>query len=104
MISDSRKAELLRETEELCRAHDATLLHLTLSGSLLYGTDTPGLSDIDVRGLFLPSPASLALGTAPASLRLSTAEAGARNTAEDVDIDLWPVGHWLLKLLPAGDS
>lgn len=104
MISDSRKAELLRETEELCRAHDATLLHLTLSGSLLYGTDTPGLSDIDVRGLFLPSPASLAPGTAPASLRLSTAEAGARNTAEDVDIDLWPVGHWLLKLLPAGDT
>lgn len=104
MISDSRKAELLRETEELCRAHDATLLYLTLSGSLLYGADTPGLSDIDMRGLFLPSPASLALGTAPASLRLSTAEAGARNTAEDVDIDLWPVGHWLLKLLPAGDT
>lgn len=104
MLSDSQKTALRRQAEELCRSHGATLLYLTLSGSILYGTDSPGTSDTDVRGIFLPSPDSLILGADPAHLRFSTAKAGERNTPDDVDIDLWPLARWLLKLLPAGDS
>lgn len=104
MLSDSQKTALRRQAEELCRSHGATLLYLTLSGSILYGTDSPGTSDTDVRGIFLPSPDSLILGADPANLCFSTAKAGERNTPDDVDIDLWPVARWLLKLLPAGDK
>ncbi|MDR2819838.1 MAG: nucleotidyltransferase domain-containing protein [Desulfovibrio sp.] len=39
----------------------ASLLFLTLFGSSLYGTETPGKSDLDVRGIFLPSANSLIL-------------------------------------------
>jgi hypothetical protein len=41
---------------------------------------------------------------APKSLHFSTADNERRNSAGDVDIDLWSVQHWLLKLLPSGDT
>ena len=50
MLSDSQKTALRRQVEELCRSHGATLLYLTLSGSILYGTDSPGTSDTAVPG------------------------------------------------------
>ena len=104
MIDDTRKQFLLHRASALCEEHGARLLYLTLSGSLLHGTARPGLSDIDARGLFLPSLKSLALGEAPSHLNFSTARPGERNTAQDMDICLWPVARWLLELLPAGDS
>lgn len=104
MIDDARKQFLLHRASALCEEHGARLLYLTLSGSLLHGTARPGLSDIDARGLFLPSLKSLALGEAPSHLNFSTALPGERNTAQDMDICLWPVARWLLELLPAGDS
>ena len=95
---------LLEQAQALCDEHGATLLFLTLFGSTLYGTATPGKSDMDVRGIFLPSRESLALNRAPKSLHFSTGNNERRNLAGDVDIDLWSVQHWLLKLLPAGDT
>lgn len=95
---------LLAAAHDLCREHDARLIYLTLFGSTLYGTATPGTSDVDVRGIFVPSLRSLALGSAPKSLHFSTGHTTRRNAAEDVDIDLWSVQHWLLKLLPSGDT
>lgn len=99
----SSQAALVEQAKELCRGRDASLLFLTLFGGTLYGTTTPGKSDLDVRGVFLPSRESLALGQASRSLHVSTADAGDRNAAHDVDLDLWSIQHWLLKLLPAGD-
>lgn len=104
MIDRELKEPFLRQTKELCRNNGASLLFLTLFGSMLYGTETPGKSDLDFRGLFLPSKESLALNTAPKSLHYSTGSLEQRNTAADVDIDLWSIQHWLLKLLPAGDT
>ena len=95
---------LLDKARALCDEHGATLLFLTLFGSTLYGTATPGTSDMDVRGIFLPSPESLAVNKAPKSLHFSTGNHDRRNAAEDVDIDLWSVQHWLLHLLPSGDT
>jgi hypothetical protein len=37
-------------------------------------------------------------------LHFSTGNHERRNLAGDADIDLWSVQHWLLKLLPAGDT
>ncbi len=95
---------LAEQAELLCREHGASLLFLTLFGSTLYGTESPGKSDVDARGIFLPSLESLALNAAPKSLHFSTGDNARRNVAGDVDIDLWSVQHWLLKLLPAGDT
>jgi predicted nucleotidyltransferase len=95
---------LLEQAQSLCHEHGASLLFLTLFGSTLYGTETPGKSDCDARGIFLPSRESLILNNAPKSLHFSTGSSERRNLAGDVDIDLWSVQHWLLKLLPAGDT
>ena len=67
MTSQTEYAALVEQTRELCREHDATLLLLTLFGSTLYGTESPGKSDVDARGIFLPSTESLALNKAPKS-------------------------------------
>jgi hypothetical protein len=79
------------------------LLYLTLFGATLYGTESPGKSDLDLRGIFLPSLEAPAPAGVPRSLHFSTGDKARRNMAGDVDIDLWSVRHWLLKLLPAGD-
>ncbi|MDR3363218.1 MAG: nucleotidyltransferase domain-containing protein [Desulfovibrio sp.] len=103
-LPQQRKISLIRQAESLCRENGASPLFLTLFGSSLYGTEMPGKSDLDVRGIFLPSRDALALNKAPRSLRQATNSTGQKNSAEDVDIDLWSVQHWLLKLLPAGDT
>lgn len=92
------------KAQELCQENGVELLYLTLFGSELYGTATPGKSDMDMRGIFLPSLKSLALGAAPKSLHFSTGDSEHKNSSSDMDIDLWSVQHWLLKLLPAGDT
>jgi hypothetical protein len=104
IFPEDKKQECLRLAQTLCREHGAGLLFLTLFGSTLYGTATSGKSDVDARGIFLPSPQALALGSAPRSLHYSTGDGSTRNSAADVDIDLWSVQHWLLKLLPSGDT
>ncbi|MDR1658765.1 MAG: nucleotidyltransferase domain-containing protein, partial [Desulfovibrio sp.] len=104
MTQHTEYSLLLEQARTLCREHDASLLFLTLFGSTLYGTETPGKSDLDARGVFLPSKESLALNKVPKSLHFSTGNNERRNFAGDVDIDLWSVQHWLLKLLPFGDT
>ena len=96
------KQALRRQADRLCRDRGAELVFLTVFGSDLYGAGRPGGSDLDVRGLFLPTMESLVLGTAPKSIHEATGRSDRRNQAQDVDLDLWSVGHWL-KLLAAGD-
>jgi len=93
---------ILAKARALCEENDAKLVYLTLVGSTLYGTRVAGKSD--ARGLFLPSIKTLTLETAPKSLRFATGKEERRNSPEDVDIDLWSLQYWLLKLLPAGDT
>lgn len=96
--------QLVEQAKALCRNKNATLLYLTIFGSQLYGTDMQGQSDTDVRGIFLPSLEYAAPDELPHSLHWSSGDNGSRNSAGDVDIDLWSAQHWLLKLLPAGDT
>lgn len=94
---------LLEKAHALCRENGVRLLYLTLFGSHLYGTAGES-SDRDARGIFLPSHEQLALLAAPRSLHFSTGGDDSRNSAGDIDIDLWSLQHWLLTLLPAGDT
>ncbi len=79
------------------------LLLLAKSGSQLFGTATPK-SDLDVKGVFLPSPESLYLQRAPQQFTENTnpSDSGTKNQADDVDVTVWSVQFWL-KLLLRGD-
>ena len=79
------------------------LIYLSLAGSHLFGTNTPR-SDMDVKGLFLPSRESLILQDAPQhfSRHTNNPGSGLKNTATDVDVGVWSVQFWL-RLLEKGD-
>jgi DNA-binding transcriptional ArsR family regulator len=79
------------------------ILLLSKSGSQLFGTATPS-SDLDVKGVFLPSRESLYLQQAPQQFSHNTnpSDSGIKNQAEDVDVTIWSVQFWL-KLLLRGD-
>lgn len=90
---------LVRQAEKLAEGH-GRLVFLTYFGSALYGTRCSSLSDLDVRGIYVPD-------TAPhdqnevrrqKGLHESTGSIKSRNTADDVDIDLYPFERWLDQL------
>lgn len=56
------KQALRQQADRLCREHGAELVFLTIFGADLYGTAKPGGSDLDLRGVFLPTMESLVLG------------------------------------------
>lgn len=99
---ESRQQAALRCAQDLCKANAAKLVYLTIFGSGLYGTGT-GSSDLDLRGIFLPSLPSVILCKAKKSLHHSTGVNESRNSPADIDIDLWSVENWILHLLPEGD-
>ena len=68
------------------QVHPHTLLYLAKSGSQLFGIQTPS-SDLDLKGLFLPTRSSLYLQTAPHQFSFDTKSSGVerKNTAQDVD-------------------
>jgi hypothetical protein len=80
-----------------------TMLLLAKSGSQLFGTATPK-SDLDVKGVFLPSRESLYLQHAPQQFSHNTnpSDSGIKNQADDVDVTVWSVQFWV-KLLLRGD-
>lgn len=94
---------VLEQALNLCKKHDCALLYLTIFGSELFGTNT-GKSDIDVRGVYLPSLQSLILGEQKQHLHFSTGSEHEKNSAGDIDIDLLSLGAWILHLLPDGDT
>lgn len=96
------KQALKQQADRLCRERGVELVFLTVFGADLYGTAKRGESDLDLRGLFLPTLESLVLGTAPKSIHHTTGRADRRNQADDIDIDLWSVGYWL-KMLADGE-
>lgn len=100
---DAREEQALDAAIRICQENGAKLVYLTLFGSDLYGTAT-GNSDLDARGIFLPSLHSIILGTAPKSLHFSTGKDQQRNCPDDMDIDLWPLQNWIMRLLPGGDT
>lgn len=73
---------------------DATLLYLTEFGSVLYGTNTPS-SDIDLKGIYLPSIKSALLEQAPETIVYNTSGKDTRNTADDIDITLYSITYYI---------
>lgn len=88
--------EILHEGDEL--------IYLTRTGSHLYGMDTED-SDLDLKGIFIPSVKSLVLDDKADQYGPYTTsdKDNERNTSEDIDIELWSI-HKLFSLLQRGDT
>ena len=71
-------------------------------GAHLYGTATSD-SDLDYKGIFLPTKEQLLLGCLPKSHNYSTGKDYSRNTKNDVDTELYSL-HYFIKLACAGQT
>lgn len=108
----SRYAGMKAEESALLlkKAHAMTegagrLVFLTVFGSALYGTRCEGLSDLDIRGLYIPFylPASKKEAEKEKGLHYTTGMSCSRNGSQDIDIDLWPFDRWMSVMLAQGD-
>lgn len=71
-------------------------------GSHLYGTNTEG-SDLDYKGVFLPTSKDVILNRIPKVINLSTNKTNVKNSPEDIDIELYSL-HYFIKLACAGET
>jgi hypothetical protein len=90
------------ELQKELRKDGHELLYLVKFGSHLYGTSTPD-SDLDLKGIFLPSKESALLGKMPKHYTKSTGERDSKNSKDDVDTQLWSLQYWL-ELVGKGET
>jgi hypothetical protein len=81
---------------------DVELLYATRFGSHLYGTATAN-SDLDVKGIFLPTKRDLLLQGAPDQFSFHSGNDNDRNTKDDVDVELYSL-HNFLRMCERGDT
>lgn len=77
------------------------IIFKTLFGSRLYGTFNEN-SDIDYKGVFLPTKEDLLLGKAPKCYQVSSG-GSQKNTKDDVDECYYSL-HYFLELLASGET
>lgn len=74
--------------------HEDKLLHVFAGGSQLHGAMLPGKMDLDVYGVFIETPL-MALGLdREEHFVTSTSDEGSKNTAVDVDYQLYTLRKW----------
>lgn len=83
-------------------ARHGKLLLLVRSGSMLYGTNTPS-SDLDYKGVFLPTKESLLLQKTVDFVKLDTNKSNNRNNSDDIDCHIDSLHKWL-HLLEKGET
>lgn len=72
-------------------------------GSHLYGTDTPK-SDLDFKGIYLPTAKEIVLGTYKKTIQKSRPKANCeRNNKDDIDIEIFSLDRYL-ELLMEGQT
>jgi len=63
-------------------------------GSHLYGTNTPE-SDLDYKGVFMPTREEIYLGKIPKCLSEQTKSGTEKNTKDDIDSDMYSLHHFI---------
>ena len=66
----------------------------TVFGSHLYELQTP-TSDRDYKGIFIPHPRDILLGTAPKAIDTSTGDKNSKNTIDDIDRQLYSLKKFI---------
>lgn len=70
------------------------LIYLSHSGSFLHGTSTPN-SDMDLKGIFVPSLEAIIKETYPDIIQIKTNEEDIKNSSDDIDIELFSIKTFL---------
>lgn len=91
-----------KEIKELETKIKGKLVYLTTSGSRLYGTHTPD-SDLDIKGIFIPSTESLLLGDPVTQYSSTTGQNNSSNSADDIDINLQSI-HTFFNFLQKSET
>lgn len=78
------------------------LIMKSVFGSQLYGLATPQ-SDTDYKGIYIPNHADLICQTAVKSINQSTGSDHSKNTADDVDLELFSL-HEFIRLAAKGET
>lgn len=71
-------------------------------GSHLYGTNSEN-SDLDFKGIFLPSEREILLNKVPKQYNFSTKKSGGKNTNEDIDNEIFSL-HYFIQLACEGQT
>jgi hypothetical protein len=90
------KKELLEKIN-----NEVDVIMITKFGSHLYGTSSPS-SDKDYKGVFMPSNEEILLGKIPKSISFGTPNSTEKNTADDIDCELYSL-HYFLELACKGE-
>lgn len=86
-----------------CEMQELNVITKIKYGSHLYGTSTPD-SDLDIKGVFMPSKEEIILNRIPKSLPFNKKVSdGARNTSEDTDIEMYSL-HYFIELACEGQT
>ena len=81
---------------------DLNLIVKMRFGSHLYGTATSS-SDVDYKGVFLPSKREILLGRIPKCRNFSTGDGTRKNTPGDVDVEIYSL-HYFIGLACEGQT
>jgi len=71
-----------------------SVILITEYGSHLYGTETE-TSDTDYKGIFIPSLEDCIMGNIPKSVNLNTNKKNTKNSADDIDCELYSLQYFL---------
>lgn len=74
------------------------LIFTTKFGSHVYGTSLPS-SDLDYKGIFIPSGHDILLGTAKETISQSTNDTDIKNTGQDIDSEYFSLKKYMKLLL-----
>lgn len=77
------------------------LIAKVIHGSHLYGLNTPE-SDMDYKGIYIPSMEDMILGNVKDSINLSSNKSNEKNTSSDVDYEVYSLQKFM-KLLSKGE-
>lgn len=99
-MKKSTNKQYIKQVKEML-PDGSKLLYLTHFGSALYGTNSK-VSDVDLKGIYIPSLQSCVLGTSKETIKFTTGENHSKNTENDMDVELYSIQHFC-KLLKKGE-
>lgn len=99
---DAKVADHVEYVKNMLKDKGHKLLYMVKFGSHLYGTNRPE-SDTDLKGVFLPSKHSCYMCDAPKHFSYKTGDNDSKNTADDVDVQVWSLQYWL-ELVGKGET
>jgi len=100
--SDEKSNKLRILIDDFHKLNKGKVIYVSLSGSKLYGTDNPN-SDIDYKGIFIPSKESLLLKNDIDVYTADTNNTKEKNTKDDIDFTLYSI-HKFFNLLVKAET